>query len=56
MPEIDLYPAALRDLVEARGAAWANDVAVRALGYPALLITHEYESAAVLAAAEKEKP
>lgn len=54
VPDIALYPAVLRPLVEARGAAAVNEASVAALGYPALLITHDYEERAVLARLEKQ--
>lgn len=48
VPDIALYPAALRSLVDLHGAAAINQCSCEALGYPALLITHMYEERSVL--------
>lgn len=53
-PHEELYPPALRDLLSSLGPAKLNELSERALGYPALLVTCDYEAAAVLALAQKE--
>ncbi len=56
MPHHDLYPAALRHLLEAegKGPAWLNRLSEQALGFPALLITTDHETRALLACISKE--
>lgn len=56
-PHHDLYPAALRHYLdtEGKGPAWLNRLSEQVLGYPALLITTQSETQALLDRIEKEQ-